>query len=77
MESKATNYVVVDRNVLAGVIESMKKIDVRGFESMDRLVGCVCYLQSIMNQAPLVPNEPNEKDGGCFRNTVDEEEKNG
>ena len=60
MKNRETDYVAVDRGVLAGLIESMKKIDVRGFESMDRLVGCVIVLQKLANQSAPETGEESE-----------------
>lgn len=71
MGNEATNFIVADRGVLVSIIESLKKIDVRGFDSMDRLVGCVCCLQAIAKQTPSMPKEPAPKDG------TDKEEKDG
>lgn len=57
MEGEATAYVVVDRDVIASLIASLKRIDVRGFESMDRLVGCVIVLQKLIEQEQKTTTE--------------------
>lgn len=60
MDGEATTYVVVDRDVIASLISSLRKIDVRGFESMDRLVGCVIVLQKLANQSAPEAGEESE-----------------
>lgn len=57
MEGEATAYVVVDKDVIASLIASLKRIDVRGFESMDRLVGCVIVLQKLIEQEQKITPE--------------------
>lgn len=43
---KKSNYVVVEKGVLASIIGTLQKIDVRGYESMNMLVGCVNALST-------------------------------
>lgn len=52
--------VKVDRQLLGFVIETLKTIDVRGFESMDALVGCVITLTQMMN-TPVIKTETKEE----------------
>ena len=52
MGNETTQHTVVDRGVLYGLVQSLKQIDVRGYDSMDRLVGCVMVLENLMN-APV------------------------
>ena len=57
-----TNFVLADRGVIATVIATLKKIDVRGFESMDKLVGSVILLQDLLNQEPVkIDEDPGEE----------------
>ena len=44
---------VIDQKSVHGLINTLKEIDVRGFDSMDRLVGAVAYLQNIAAQEPI------------------------
>ena len=62
MENEATRFVVVDRGVLAGIIDSLKKLDVRGYDSYDRLVGCVMVLENL-KYAPPPEKKEEEKEG--------------
>jgi len=62
MGNEATQYTVVDRGVLYGLVQSLKQIDVRGYDSMDRLVGCVMVLENLMNApAPAKKEEQKEE----------------
>ena len=45
--------VLVCKSDLAIAINTLKQIDVRGFESMDYLVGTVIMLERLYNQAPV------------------------
>ena len=59
---RETNFVIADRGVIATVIATLKKIDVRGFESMDKLVGSVILLQDLLNQEPVkIDEDPGEE----------------
>ena len=52
------NIFVMDKALMGTVIETLKLLDVRGFDSYDKLVGCVMLLTNAMN------NTLPEKDGG-------------
>lgn len=59
---RETNFVLADRAMIATVIATLKKIDVRGFESMDKLVGSVILLQDLLNQEPVkIDEDPGEE----------------
>lgn len=58
MGNEMTNYIVTNKNILKGIIASLKRIDVRGYESMDRLVGCVIVLESLLKPAGPKASEP-------------------
>lgn len=51
--------VTMDARMLASIISTLKTLDVRGFESMDKLVGIVIALQNVLDAS----REVNE-DGG-------------
>ena len=60
--ARETNFVLADRGMITTVIATLKKIDVRGFESMDRLVGSVILLQDLLNQEPVkIDEDPGEE----------------
>lgn len=54
------NIVVVDKNLLRSIINSLKKIEVRGFDSMDILVGCVMLLEQTLNAPKPVEDTQEE-----------------
>ena len=59
---RESNFVLADRNMLASVVATLKKIDVHGFESMDKLVGSVILLQDLLNQEPVkIDEDPGEE----------------
>lgn len=41
--------IMIDKELLGKIIQTLKQLDVRGFESMDMLVGCVSALMSVYN----------------------------
>lgn len=43
-------YVKVSKQELAMMVNTLKKLDVRGFESMDMLVGMVAFLNEAMGR---------------------------
>lgn len=43
-------YVKVSKQELAMMVNTLKKLDVRGFESMDMLVGMVAFLNDAMGR---------------------------
>ena len=47
------------KNAIQRIIGTLKTIDVRGFDSMDKLVGCVIALENLLNDI----NEEGENDG--------------
>jgi len=42
-----SRYCVVEKELLARIIGTLKLIDVRGYDSMDALVGCVTVLTEL------------------------------
>lgn len=59
---RESNFVLADRNMIASVVATLKKIDVRGFESMDRLVGSVILLEDLLKQEPVkIDEDPGEE----------------
>lgn len=51
-------FILIPTEMIASVIGTLKMIDVRGYENMDRLVGCVITLEKAMQQGGVtaVPN---------------------
>ena len=43
-------YVVIDREDISRLINTLTQIDVRGFPSMDRLVASVSFLENTLKQ---------------------------
>ena len=43
-------YVVISKQTVAAVINTLQQLDVRGFQSMDMLVGTVRVLTDALNQ---------------------------
>ena len=46
--------VIMSKQELAVLINTLKKLDVRGFESMDMLVGTVAFLNDVMGRTPEI-----------------------
>lgn len=44
--------IMIDKELLGKIIQTLKMLDVKGFESMDMLVGCVSALMSVYNNTP-------------------------
>lgn len=38
--------------IIQSIISTLKEIDVRGFESMNRLVGLVMFFENVLNTPP-------------------------
>ena len=51
----------IDSNTVFSVIKTLKELDVRGYDSMNRLVGLVMLFESILN-APLPEEQGEEKE---------------
>ena len=47
----------ISEGMLQNVILTLKNIDVRGYDSMDRLVGLVMFFENILNQPPVETTE--------------------
>lgn len=54
----------IDNNTIFSVIKTLKELDVRGYDSMNRLVGLVMLFESILN----TPEEG--QDNGINKETV-------
>ena len=54
----------IDNNTIFSVIKTLKEMDVRGYESMNRLVGLVMLFESILNEQP----EKGQEDGTDEKN---------
>lgn len=51
------NNVIMSKEELVKLIETLKQLDVRGFNSMDMLVGTVMFLTDVLNRkAPAEEN---------------------
>ena len=50
----------IDKELLERIIQTLKKLDVRGFDSMDMLVGCVSALMSVYNAPASEENKQQE-----------------
>lgn len=70
------NMVLVDRNLLAQVVNSLKTLDVRGWNSIDTLVGCVQVLSQAANQPPVKVNVE-EPEGGETPDENKDEDRDG
>ncbi len=55
---RGKGMIIVDENALHMAISTLKTIDVRGFDSMDKLVGVVMLLTRVTEGAPRVQEEP-------------------
>ena len=56
MEVRITPQLIIQ------IITTLKSLDVRGYESMDKLVGLVILFENMLNSAPA-PNVPPEQMG--------------
>ena len=54
-------YYLIEENILVALINTLKNIDVNGYENMSRLVGCVSALEETLQS-------------GAIKNDVEEEE---
>lgn len=55
-------YVVISKQTVAAMINSLQQLDVRGFQSMDMLVGTVRVLVDALNQPQT--SEAKQKEEG-------------
>lgn len=55
-------YVVISKQTVAAMINSLQQLDVRGFQSMDMLVGTVRVLMDALNQPQA--SEAKQKEEG-------------
>ena len=46
-------YCIIERSFLARIIDTLKSIDVRGYDSMDALVGCVTVLNGLYDNGKI------------------------
>lgn len=54
--------IIVDENTVQVAINTLKQIDVRGFDSMDKLVGLVVLFNNVLENAQrVVLKQPDEK----------------
>ena len=57
--------IIVDGNALQAAISTLKTLDVRGFDSMDKLVGVVMLLSRTLNESRRYEEPPvEEKEDG-------------
>lgn len=54
----------IDNNTIFSVIKTLKEMDVRGYDSMNRLVGLVMLFETILNEQP----EKGQEDGTDEKN---------
>lgn len=54
----------IDNNTIFSVIKTLKELDVRGYDSMNRLVGLVMLFETILNEQP----EKGQEDGTDEKN---------
>ena len=52
----------ISDDIIINVVRTLKEIDVRGFDSMNRLVGLVMFFEGILNEPVNKQDEP-EKGG--------------
>lgn len=55
-------YVVISKQTVAAMINTLQQLDVRGFQSMDMLVGTVRVLTDALNQPQA--SEAKQKEEG-------------
>lgn len=63
--AKKQEVMLMDKGFIAGVIDTLKTLDVRGYESNKKLVICTMELERAMNTSlplELEPSKPTEKD---------------
>ena len=53
--------ITLKREVIVRIINTLKQIDARGYESMDRLVGLVMLLESVIRQADEMAKQGEEE----------------
>lgn len=70
------NMVLVNRNFLAQVINSLKTMDVRGWESNSTLVDCINALTNVANQEPVKVNFEESNDGKTNEGEKKDDSKN-
>lgn len=57
-------YYKIDPDLLVRIVATLKQIDVRGYESMDRLVGLVMMLEHMLSTEPMKESaDEGEEDG--------------
>lgn len=55
MAQEKTKFAIIQLDTLDKLISTLKSMDVRGFESMDALVGSVIILERARNSAVEIP----------------------
>ena len=58
--SKKQEVMLMDKGFLQGVIDTLKELDVRGYESNKKLVICTMELERAMNTRLPLEIEPNQ-----------------
>ena len=58
--AKKQEVMLMDKGVLQGVIDTLKELDVRGYESNKKLVICTMELERAMNTHLPLEIEPNK-----------------
>lgn len=53
---------MITRETIVRVIETLKGIDVRGFESMDKLVGLVMLFTNILNDLDMMQEQQRQQE---------------
>lgn len=51
---------LVSKQEIAMLIQTLKRLDVRGFDSMDMIVGAVAFLNDVMERKLPEPDEANK-----------------
>jgi len=63
INNNSQKFMIVDRNYLLSVIQDLRSLDVRGYESNEKLVGMVKDLQMILvSNAPVSFPDDGRKD---------------
>ena len=55
-----SDIICIDKEVLLQIIATLKTLKVDGYDSMERLVNCVTYLEMVMN--PPQKGEPEQEE---------------
>jgi len=66
--------ITLSENLILQITATLKQVDVRGYESMDRLVGTVTLLENIVSQAHQIAAQQAQEQAAAKANDAQEKQ---